>query len=306
MQNTIYHYTSPGGLRGILTSDDIHLFFTHLSCLNDLNEGKEAINVLRKVCKILKDEEKIGVELYEELIKCEPSYRQLFATKNGNDDSITIEHLSTVPFVCCFSTERDSLPMWNYYSKGSRYEGYNIGLGINREGEFKYYTDKQDKEGKNNPFGRAQGLEVIYNDSQKFQEVEKFILKKVYMNYTTEEIKNWVQDVLDKEWAITFKSKAFEHEREYRFVIYVPEELVGELASTMYGNRRIPINFRDSHGLIIPYIDVWLDKTTLKNVTVGPLLESDFAKRTVAMMLKERQYDVNNVQINASSVPIRF
>lgn len=46
--DTIYHYTSPGGLEGILLEKGYPVFhFSRFDCLNDKSEGKEIIQLYR-------------------------------------------------------------------------------------------------------------------------------------------------------------------------------------------------------------------------------------------------------------------
>lgn len=94
----IFHYTSVYGLNGILENKKLR--FTNIKYMND------------------KDEFKAGIEsLFEEGS----------LSKSERDKCILqIDKIINKIFICCFSLDRDSLPLWNYYTKDSSSQGYNI------------------------------------------------------------------------------------------------------------------------------------------------------------------------------------
>ena len=94
----IFHYTSIGGLEGILTYKKLR--FTNIKYMNDKDEIIAGLDSIAKACDA-SDEER------ESLL------------------SAFINH-GTQTFVCCFSLEEDSLPMWNYYTKEINNQGFNI------------------------------------------------------------------------------------------------------------------------------------------------------------------------------------
>lgn len=93
----IFHYTSIGGLQGILSSKTLR--FTNIKYMNDKDEIVAGLDSMAKACNASEKER-------DEL-------RAAFISQG------------TQTFVCCFSLEDDSLPMWNYYTK----EIKKIGLG---------------------------------------------------------------------------------------------------------------------------------------------------------------------------------
>lgn len=100
----IYHYTSISGLNGILSNKKLR--FTNIKYMNDKDEFKAMfdswINLINKNENNPIDESEIN-NFYSELFN---SGEQLF--------------------VCCFSLNNDSLPLWNYYTKDINSQGYNI------------------------------------------------------------------------------------------------------------------------------------------------------------------------------------
>lgn len=95
---SIYHYTSIGGLQGILSSKTLR--FTNIKYMNDKDEIIAGLDSMAKACSASEEER-------EALLYSFMSH-------------------GTQTFVCCFSLEEDSLPMWNYYTKEINSQGYNI------------------------------------------------------------------------------------------------------------------------------------------------------------------------------------
>ena len=80
---SIYHYTSIGGLEGILKYKTLR--FTNIKYMNDKDEITAGFESMAKAWRIPKEE------------------RERFLS--------TLKRLSLQIFVCCFSLEDDSLPM---------------------------------------------------------------------------------------------------------------------------------------------------------------------------------------------------
>lgn len=114
----LYHYTTPEGLLGILQSDSVKLRLTKASALNDMMEGKILKERYKSVCTKLYREGKMNKKEYEFLME---------NTKLDNNGELKESEYRKM-YICSFSLERDSLPMWNYYVKGGGYQGYNIGF----------------------------------------------------------------------------------------------------------------------------------------------------------------------------------
>ena len=95
---SIYHYTSIGGLQGILQSKTLR--FTNIKYMNDRDEIIAGLESIAYTCNASQEE-------------CE-----LLRSSFMNHGAQT--------FVCCFSLEDGSLPMWNYYTKEINNQGYNI------------------------------------------------------------------------------------------------------------------------------------------------------------------------------------
>lgn len=119
LPDTIYHYTSPSGLRGIISNNSI--WFTHYKFLNDRSE-KYFTFLIFKTC------------LEEQKEKLKKSFYQ--AVMNGICDGgcfnqkIFYEKVRRFPdyYIASFSLNPDSL---NYYTKQISKTGYGIEFNLN-------------------------------------------------------------------------------------------------------------------------------------------------------------------------------
>ena len=88
-----------------------------------------------------------------------------------------------------FSKNKDSLAMWNYYSKGNKYEGFNIGVYPNgiKESLKQLLGDKE---------AEFHIYPVIYSRSEQKRLIEKMLIEISESNMTTEEKKLYIKNIL--------------------------------------------------------------------------------------------------------------
>lgn len=113
MQKTIYHYTSGDALKSIV--ENKKLWFSDIRCMNDYGEQQLFLKAVLKKVTIEPFKEMFKPEIYEQYEDF--MWRRLELAMN-----------QTRCFVLSCSNNCDSLPMWNYYSKGCLSGGYNLGL----------------------------------------------------------------------------------------------------------------------------------------------------------------------------------
>lgn len=102
--NTLYHYTSGKGLKGIIEDKELHC--THTGFLNDPSEITYFDALLNDV--FMKNKE------------CQKIYDAICALS-------TLQDTASVSHIFSLSEEKDALMMWNYYAQG---DGYAIELNI--------------------------------------------------------------------------------------------------------------------------------------------------------------------------------
>lgn len=284
----IYHYTSPEGLLGIV-ADNISLRFTRNDCMNDYSEGKEIDDIYRSVCIELFAEKKIDEVFYKRIIDIKPENREVFYYKI--EGGCRGGRLAYESYICCFSQKKDALPMWNYYVKNSRYQGYNLGLNVKEIQEQLSFDEEYIMSYHIGP--------VVYNNDEK-KEIIKKIINEAYLAKDSglQCIENGIADRL-MDLRMIFKNAAFEHEEEVRIIINIPKERREDCLS-----KEVKIYYRNVQGLIAPYIEIKFPKGTLKEVRIGPLMEDDKAKELLEEWLCGMKY--RDVDVVNSKVPIRF
>jgi hypothetical protein len=209
----------------------------------------------------------------------------------------------TEKFIASFSKNGDSLPMWNYYSKGN---GYNfeidlqdlINRNISENLSIRLIELNYDKQNH---------LKLLKESFIRFNEEAKFYSAKMqeFSESSTENHRNNIlgeifgieesfNDELDK-LKISFKHPAYAREEEVRLIISEspgPEE--GE-----------KVNFKISNsGVFISYIALQMDLCKcISSITTHPL-NSNLYKLGVEEFLKS-DYKFKNIQVKESEIPFR-
>ena len=301
---TIYHYTSPEGLLAILKTPSIR--FTDCQFLNDRSEYNHIHVPLEAAFEQVRDSlYDTGLcDMLQTYINDKYDYSEIIP-ENPSLGLEGLKMLNMRHYVFCASTDPDSLNMWNYYVKGGAYQGYNIGLSANDIiNSLSSISDTNIKVF----FGP-----IIYKDKEKIE-----ILKKVM---TTTDKK--LHDVLKKasgfeecdlatqekygelisyieNFRLFFKDAVFSGEKEYRFVIRIPE------LQTEILNSDLKIGYAIKQGVVTPYCDVPFNKEgVIKKITLSPMVEDTLAKAGLQRYLKDAGYK-SDIQIDKSRIPIRY
>lgn len=286
----MYHYTSPRGLEGILfgNSQKAIIWASRYDCLNDKSEGTIAEKIFAETCKNLRMSGEISEELFSVFSTVKPIHARLICYHE--EDQIKSVRTEFARYVCSFSKNEDSLAMWNYYSKGSKYEGFNIGMNaslVNQvltdildccKAEFHIYP-------------------VIYEREEQERLVKSLLLKlrDLYTKDQATSIRYIISHQL-ADWGLIFKSEYFKHEEEARIIIDVSNE-----------EKKIPVKHRISSGYIIPYIELELEKYAVVYTGFGPLQCHDENKEQQAKVMKEM---LNSNEywplVGYSKIPVRY
>lgn len=305
--NTVYHYTSPSGLLGIVDNEEnsknAKLWFTRWDSLNDKNERYDIQEVLKEYKELKGDS--IPKEFQDAIQKLidtdvdewelppilwhyyDMSHLKCMNFSDPNPDNI---------YICSFSTDGDSLPMWNYYSKSSHYEGYALGIDVAK-------WEERVKELN----GCALDIRrVIYDEKDKIKKIDEIVseCEKDLKNESIQKIRStilgteYIEQNLSLRIArlqLIFKDKHFSHENEVRAILKIPKDK--DISN------ELPTKYRTGNGYIIPYVEVSVPKEAITSVTVGPLLEKELAKKNVKEMLESRGCSCD---VYTSEIPIRF
>ena len=289
-ENDLFHYTSPTGFSSIMFGDleQVTLWASRYDCLNDASEGTVVEEVYQEVCKELRDKDEITEYLYQLFIKVKTARTILLDSGKGEKTKKTRPEYDR--YVCSFSKNKDSLSMWNYYSKGNKYEGFNIGfyphnikeslkrlLG-DKEAEFHIYP-------------------VIYSRSEQKRLIKKMLIK-LRDNYDTEQessIRYIISNRLSV-WRLVFKHEFFQHEEEVRIVVDVAKR-----------EEKVPVKHRMNAGYIVPYIELKLKKCDMSYVNFGPLQCDEEQKKHQENVMEEMlEFKGYSALVDYSHIPVRY
>lgn len=307
--NTVYHYTSPSGLLGIVDngedSKNAKLWFTRWDSLNDKNERYDIQEVLKEYKKSKGDSiPKEFQDAIQKLIDTDVDEWELPPILWHYYD---MNHLKCMNFsdpdpdniyICSFSTDGDSLPMWNYYSKSSHYEGYALGIDVAK-------WEERVKELN----GCALDIRrVIYDEKDKIKKIDE-IVSECEKDLKNESIQKILSTILGTEYIeqnlslriarlqLVFKDKHFSHENEVRVILRIPKDK--DISN------ELPTKYRQGYGYTIPYVEIPVPKEAITSIRVGPLFDKELAKKNVNVkeMLESRGCSCN---VYTSEISIRY
>ena len=280
---TIYHYTDPNGLIGIVSEGQ--LWATDIRYLNDSSE--------------IRHTEEVHKRFLNEVYAGQPegsTRRQLASAALGGRSSLQ-DFIDT--YVVCFSAVDELLSQWNTY--GARGSGFSIGFDRKKITEaILPPTPKPAKtwdEVEIPPQVRL--VKVTYSEEQQRKEFQRVFDAYHDGALTTassqEEIKKCARAIVDiaANSASYFKHHCFEAEQEWRIVI-----------TTLPG--RSNVQFRSSARTVIPYVKIPLEKKGLLPITsvrIGPTLNQELSERSVkSLLLKNKYHRVYASGVQASTL----
>ncbi|MCM1399175.1 MAG: hypothetical protein NC225_06790 [Clostridium sp.] len=308
----IYHYTSPEGLDGILRGDKPTFYFSRYDALNDISEGNDVSDVFQKVEMDMYNNKDISEEFHKLIVDVTTENKYLFSFNaesigskyDGEEVScVRIEFMQGTPYLCCFSSEMDSLPMWNYYVKGTAYHGYNVGIDILHLEQLDFVET----------YGKGyiiKTLKVIYDEKIKKQILKDMIAKMFELFCSIEDsgkddlIKKEVQGFLN-ELRFCFKKQCFEHEKEVRVLIIVPTVPFKEKNGD---KMEFEVKYRYKGEYIVPYIEHSLgNRQSVYSVGFDPM-EDEKRKTAKKIILEEKMsyQGYSHVKIFPSDIPVRY
>lgn len=287
----IFHYTSTSNINPILLNDKkVVLWASRYDCLNDISEGTIPQVRFSEVCEELRQSHRISKEFYDLIHEIKPTRTDLIVPVI---DHCTRPHRGEYDtYVTSFSEADDSLAMWNYYSKGSRYEGINIGINT------QVLVDSLELKGNDEGKIKAHALKVIYDDARQREMITTFV-EELFSKYEPGDessVRYHVSTMLSS-LKMLFKDKCFEHENEVRVVVQIFRKFKSE----------IPVKYRTYAGYIIPYIELPFDKGAVCQLTTGPMVcneqQEELQQSVISEMMKSHDYKVS---VKRSKIPVRY
>ncbi len=291
---TIYHYTSASGLRGILSSGI--LYFTDSQFLNDRSERKNFYQMLAD--RLNGWEPDLKEVLTHRYFSKQSPVRRSLAMENPADEQ------ASRYFVLSCSQEKDSLPMWNYYTRGARAAGYNIHFSARALVE---QLQAHPLIQTINCQPRILCGRVLYQMEEKEQSLEG-LLQEISQKWRQEKSGQYRRQLLTQadqafeKMSLFYKDQAFAHEKEIRIVIPSDNRRIHSLPAS---DNESPYRFREVRGAQVPYLalDVLEKGRAIIGVTAGPALDAEMAVKGVEYMLYYYGFPQT---CKVSAVPLRY
>lgn len=299
----MYHYTSPNAMTSILfnKTNNIVLWASRSDCLNDTSEGQIVENVYKEACLDMLNQGEVTKEQYDILSTMKTPSEELFVYE-GADNFPMASCRQRDRYIISFSLNADSLSMWNYYSKGNRYEGFNI--GFRAQEVLQYLKSQYDLYA-----ARFRMVPVLYNKSEQVNTIKSTLHALLQLHSEDdpaltyrERLKDDISECVSC-WELTFKNACFEHEEEVRVIIDIPKHYDENVPPEC----RIPICHRYDHGCLIPYIEIEINKDALNSVCIGPLQMDEEGKKRQLSIMDEMLRGGGYAPVAAySNIPVRY
>lgn len=207
-------------------------------------------------------------------------------------------------YVCSFSKNSDLLSIWNYYSKDLVNTGYNIGFDVSK------LTSKSEL----NNF-KIQFHPVIYDKKEQKELIKNFLLGEISQLEANSIDLHLVEAQL-RDFSLIFKSSHYKHEEECRIIVSIPKEPLEPAPKPTpkpkleyYGFEdeckivvNIPkeagnqdakkspsaVQYRESAGCFVPYIELQIKKECFSDVTIGARTYNVSQKEIQKTLIGER------------------
>ena len=277
--NSVFHYTSDFGVKGILESKK--LFLSDAYNLNDPSELRHGISILANFL----EKKKANHLIFEHL---------------NEGYSKFVKNIENLPHAYCyilsFSLVGDDLSQWRAYADNGR--GYSIEfetkpievefLKGNEKNRATYYIKYDEKEFENIN-------KKFINSSAKIIEIMRYIKlgDKVYSDYINKLLKIYALYTIRA--SLFFKHSAYHNEKEYRFLEIFP---VTEPDPYQNYRRRSSnlVKYREFDLKNLPRIPI-------KSITIGPAADSIKSEVFIKECLK--YYGYEEIKIKQSDIPYR-
>jgi hypothetical protein len=286
--DTLWHYTDFKGLQGILKGT---LWASSVAFLNDSQEFSYALNVAQEVLAEDDVRSEITAVYSSNLDKVAETLDDIFALEGG-----------TSVFASSLSTKFDDLSQWRAYGGA----GPSMSVGFNAPRLKAVAADV--------------GFELVRveYDREEIAEAFRAMLRRYYgtgghgspktkprafqpVDFTIEVL----IPLLDL--AAKAKDASFQAECEWR--------LVSRLGVPTKVKPTLPVQFRQSGSLVVPYVEIPLQrdsaipasgshsgKSVIRSVVIGPSPHPKRLKYAVEQMLKSK---AEVVEVESSAVPFR-
>lgn len=190
------------------------------------------------------------------------------------------------PYILSFCDMGNDPVMWRLY--GNDGEGISLTFDIN--------------EMNIRPENMMAHMAVVYTNESNLREA----IESAHRIYQQEDSNARLADDY-REVAAFIKHKDYEIEQEYRVVKFVGDGFCSEYDPTIESNCKMndftedskEIKFRPRGNALIPYVEITLPKTSLKEIRIGYNYDYESVKQSIELLSNLRGY---NIRITKSSI----
>lgn len=283
----LYHYTSVEVFRKILENRE--LWISNANFMNDEQEIMNGIGLCRKV-------------LGQKRAVCDPCYdayyRRLLESCDRRESSGPFNIHSENIFAMSFCSSGDILTQWQEYANGGISIGFRNAPADSRErimlkGAGGAVTDL-------NP------ISVIYNDAEKERVLSDLIDIGIRLigRSDSENIREIIEESVSDslyQFFPAMKNRNFAHEKESRFICCVED------------SEREAVEFREKHGIILPYIRMLITDPDgnphpvfpIEDIVISPGPRIDYVEKSVRYFLRMSGYGYLEQKVRKSDIPYR-
>jgi len=323
----VYHYTSPKGLDGIISSGAHgRLWASDIKCMNDRSELCYSYELIKEY--VYSIEGKLHPKVKEFIVSTCKRF-----IKNRLDIDDYVQNADEY-YLISFSFERDNLNLWRCYTKNADCMGYNIGLELDTLlGHLNACGIPVFSSGR-----------VLYRREEQIGVLEKMILplNEMYEQRGLTDasagavIKRFLLDMLMVA-GVFFKHPAFYDEKEYRIVIrltrrdssnvvggvprvaqkklpavhghlrYAVLDAISPKSALRSGVKRKPtrpeVHFREHNGLLVPYLEIPIEREAVRSIGISPAQRPDLGRYSIVRLLSARRYPFEHIEIFSSEIP---
>lgn len=300
----ICHYCTIDTLNAILEGNCLR--FTDIRFLNDSTEFIEVISLIKQVLSredYTSDFKNLLLNS-DEIHELE-NYKQSYVGFSRRDHDYRKIDYHT--YTCSFSTNSDSLSMWNYYA--------TTAAGVNVVFDFAW-----------NMFDGSEKTEVTIGEKLS----NDIMLFRGLIVYSIEDKKKCITELLDRlaqifeeagsdldkyksyilyafKEAINnmrcfFKNNSFDSENEYRVVLKIPEDLL-QTETLTEGIKNKGVFKRGN--ILIPYVDYEFKPESIIRITINPYDKESDSMFELGIKNLLWMKELEKVKIIHSNIPIR-
>lgn len=276
-KNVLYHYTTCESLFGMLQgySEDnpnFTMWATHYAFMNDSSEYEFG----KRVCKE-------AMEIYEN--RNGITGEQSFFTYLPDD--ATKMWTEQEPYIISLSEDDSSAAMWSMYADGGK------GVVIILEAKSPMLRKFEDE---TPSYRKPSKCHYCEKSTDLIDDNYVPLLHKIFEIQKNDPNCQITTHPIDAYLRIppTIKHKAFEYEKEHRFVF-------------MNRNDKYEIKHRSRNGKIVPYIEEKIPSSRIKGIIVGPRADFEQVKLSLQMFFKSKGGDLTRLcdEIYQSDIPFR-